>query len=174
MSNENKAAILAAIKARLAQDQGGVLEDIAAENGVATREVMECLPIHCHAAAEGSAFAEVMTEVTHWGEITLLVHTADIILECKGQLPVGRIARGFYNLIGGPFGGHIRFENCASIHFIRRPFMTLDSIAIVFVNRLGEPMFKIFAGRNPDRSLKGNQIAAFESLRNRLARSLPA
>ncbi len=171
MSTEDKSAVLSAIRNRLAEDQSGVLEDIAAEAGVSTREVMACLPVYCHAIAGGAAFEQIMTEVTNWGEITFLVHTADIILEYKGKLPPGRIAPGYYNLQGPPIGGHIRLENCSSIHFLRRAFMTLDTAAIVFVNRLGEPMFKIFVGRNPDRTLKSDQVVAFEILRDGFTRS---
>jgi putative heme utilization carrier protein HutX len=164
MSTNDKTAALAALKTRFAQDQSGVLEDIARENGLTTREVMACLPPDRHTVADGSHFEKVMAEVAGWGEITFLVHTTDVILEYKGSLPPGRIARGFFNLLGKPVSGHIRFENCTSIHFLRRAFMTLDTAAIVFVNREGEPMFKIFAGRNVDRSLKADHVAAFERL----------
>jgi heme iron utilization protein len=164
MVTEDKTAALAALKVRFAQDQSGVLEDIARENGLTTREVMACLPTNCHSVVDGSFFENVMADVAGWGEITFLVHTADIIFEYKGALPPGRIARGFYNLLGEPISGHIKFENCDSIHFLRRAFMTLDTASIVFVNRDGEPMFKVFAGRNADRSLKADHVAAFDRL----------
>ena len=154
MSIDNKETVLAALKARFAEDQGDVLEEIAREHGLTTYEVMACLPSECHALADGGAFEEVMTDVTRWGDVTLLIHTTDLILEYKGPVPAGRSAAGYYNLQGPPLSGHIRFENCASIHFLRRAFMKLDSAAIVFVNREDKPMFKIFVGRNSDRSLK--------------------
>jgi|WetSurMetagenome_2_1015567.scaffolds.fasta_scaffold218531_2 heme iron utilization protein len=169
MSIEPKTAALAALKARFAGDQSGVLEDIARENGLTTREVMDCLPPPCHAVAGGAAFEAIMAEVAGWGEVTLLVHTADVILEYKGVLPPGRMARGTFNLLDAAFSGHIRLGNCVSIHFLRRCFMTLDTAAIVFVNRQGEAMFKIFAGRNPDRSLNGSQVEKFGTLRDRFA-----
>jgi heme iron utilization protein len=165
MSTDEKTATL---KARFEQDQSGVLEDIAREAGLTTRAVMDCMPPECHAVADGAAFLDVMMDVADWGEITLLVHTADVILEYKGNLPPGRVAAGFFNLHGTALGGHLRLENCASIHFLRRLFMKLDTATIVFVNRDGEPMFKIFAGRNPDRSLKPDQLLRFASLRDRL------
>ncbi len=58
--------VLSALKARFAQDQGGVLEDIAAETGLTTREVMECLPPNCHCVPAGySPDREVTTNEAH-------------------------------------------------------------------------------------------------------------
>ena len=46
---------------------------------------------------------------TAWGKILFIVHTADIVLECEGELPPGTYGRGYYNVHGdSPIGGHIR------------------------------------------------------------------
>lgn len=159
------------LRAALEANQNGVLEEVAARHGVTARDVLDCLPATCRAAVDGGHFAAVMTDVCRWGEVTFLVHTKDVILECKGDVPSGRFARGYYNLEGGALGGHLRADNCAAIYFVRRPFMKLDSCAVWFINRDGEPMFKIFVGRNSDRSLKSDQVARFAALRDRLATS---
>ena len=168
MSTDQTEDSLSALRAALEQNPNGVLEDIAARTGVSTRAVLDCLPSTCCAAVPGTHFETAMTDVAGWGEVTFLVHTRDVILECKGMVPLGRFARGFYNLEGGALGGHVRAEHCAAIYFVRRPFMKLDSAALWFVNLDGEPMFKIFVGRNPDRSLKTDQIVRFGALRDRL------
>lgn len=41
------------------------------------------------------------------------------------------------------------------------------SCSVQFVNEEGAVMFKIFVGRNEDRSLKADQLARFEALRER-------
>lgn len=168
--NENKTLRLSALRAKLAENQDGVLEAIAAENGLSTREVADCLPDHCRTAIDGSFFEAVMADVTGWGEITFLVHTKDIILECKGEVPPGRVARDFFNLDGhGAIGGHLRHGNCAAIHFIKRPFMKMETRAILFFNREGEAMFKIYVGRDNNRVLRADQLIRFDALRDRLA-----
>lgn len=163
----------AALREELEKNQGGVLEDSAVRYGVRVRDVLDCLPDDSRVAVNGAHFEAVMTDVAGWGEVTFLVHTKDVILECKGAVPPGRFGRGFYNLEGGALGGHLRAENCAAIYFVRRSFMKLDSAALWFVNAEGEPMFKIFVGRNADRSLKADQIARFAALRDRLQAAIP-
>ena len=49
-----------------------------------------------------------MQDVTTWGEILFIVHTADIVLECAGTLPPGSFGHGYFNMHGdSPIGGHI-------------------------------------------------------------------
>jgi len=167
--DSRKSAILSTLRAQLAKNQDGVLEDIAAEHGVTTRDVADCLPDHCRTAVDGSAFETVMADLASWGEITFLVHTKDLILECRGEIPPGQTARGFFNLQGhGPIGGHLRYGNCASIQFVVRPFMKMDTRAILFFNGEGGAMFKVYVGRNEDRSLRADQVARFDALRRRM------
>ncbi|MGB8602582.1 MAG: heme utilization cystosolic carrier protein HutX [Rhizomicrobium sp.] len=158
-----------ALKAALEDKPNGVLEDVARQFAVATRQVIDALPLGMQTCVDGSHFEAVMTDVTAWGDVTFLVHTGDVIVEYKGAVPPGRFARGYYNLEGGALGGHLRAENCAAIYFVRRPFMKLETRAIWFVNQSGEPMFKIFVGRNPDRSLKEDQVTRFDALLSRLS-----
>ena len=167
--DNNKVVALSTLREKLAESQDGVLESIAAEHGVTTREVSDCLPDHCRTAIDGQAFQDVMADLTQWGDVTFLVHTADIILECKGTVPPGKVAREFFNLEGhGAIGGHLRYQNCASIHFVKRPFMKMDTCAITFFNKEGEAMFKVYVGRDDQRRLLPDQIARFDALRDRL------
>jgi putative heme utilization carrier protein HutX len=168
--NGAEAVVISALRARLARSQDGVLEAIAAEHGASTRAVADCLPDHCRTAVDGSAFEAVMADLSEWGEVTLLVHTKDVVLECRGEVPRGRVARGFYNLDGhAAIGGHLRHGNCVAIHFIKRPFMKMDTRAILFFNGEGETMFKVYVGRDADRRLRPDQVARFDALRARLA-----
>lgn len=159
----------AALQAALEDKPNGVLEEVAAQFAVTTRQVLDALPQDMRACVDGHHFETVMTDVTGWGDVTFLVHTEDVIAEFKGAVPPGRFARGYYNLEGGALGGHLRAENCAAIYFVRRPFMKLETRAIWFINQSGAPMFKIFVGRNPDRSLKADQVTRFDALLSRLS-----
>lgn len=156
------------LAARLALNADGVLEQIAREYNVSTLEVVRNLLTEHRAIVAGESLAEILEDVTSWGDIVFIVHTPDIVLECKGPLPPGSFARGYFNLHGdSPIGGHIRADNCAHIAFVSRPFMGRASRSIQFFNAAGEAMFKIFVGRDAARELIGEQVTKFDALRER-------
>ncbi|HWL53267.1 MAG TPA: heme anaerobic degradation radical SAM methyltransferase ChuW/HutW [Chthoniobacteraceae bacterium] len=166
----DKATQLALVREKLALDPDGILEAIALQNGLTTREVVSCLPPQCVTAAEGKAFSEVMEEISQWGEILLIVHTPDAIIECAGPLPKGSFGHGFFNLgEGSPIRGHIRAANCSEICLVRRPFMGMETCSIQFFNERGNAIFKIFVSRDENEKLKPGQVERFEALRGRLA-----
>ena len=169
MSGTEAAAEPLTLAERLARNPDGILERIASEHGVSTREVVEALPGAHRALAPGGRFGEVMTDLETWGEVLFIVHTPDIVLECVGRIPPGNIGRGYYNLHGdSPIGGHIRYEACASIAFVSRPFMGRQSCSVQFFNFAGEAMFKVFVRRDAARNLLPEQVARFEALRDRI------
>ncbi len=110
-----------------------------------------------------------MSDITTWGEVLFIVHTADIVLECAGTLPPGTSSHGYYNIHGdSPIGGHIRADRCARIGFLMRPFMGRESRSVQFFNGAGEAMYKIFVRRDEKREMRADQLAKFEALRVRL------
>jgi len=155
---------------RLAKNPDGVLERIAVEHGVSTKDVVAALPAAHQTFVSGDRFQDVMADLGDWGEVLLIVHTSDVVLECVGRIPAGTIGRGYFNLHGdSPIGGHIRYEACTSIAFVSRPFMGRPSCSIQFFNAAGEAMFKVFVRRDAERNLLQDQVARFEALRRRLA-----
>ena len=158
----------APLAARLALNPDGILEQIAREYGVSTLEVVRNLLHEQRTVVDGQQFADIMQDVTTWGDILFIVHTPDIVLECEGPLPPGAFGRGYYNVHGeSPIGGHIRAENCRAIAFVSRPFMGRPSRSIQFFNAAGEAMFKIFVRRDAARELIAGQVAQFDALRER-------
>ncbi len=161
-----------ALRARFAKNADGVLEQIAAQNGLSTREVVACLPEACCVTLEGARFAEIMEEISGWGEILLIVHTPDAVIECLGALPRGSFGRGFFNFEHGtPIRGHIRADHCTEICLVRRPFMGLETCSAQFFNQRGEAIFKIFVFRGEDGKLKAEQVDRFEALRERFRKT---
>jgi hypothetical protein len=155
---------------RLAGSADGVLEQIAREYGVSTFDVVRALPPEHRAILPGSLIADIMGELTTWGEMLFIVHTADVVLECAGRIPPGSFARGYYNIHGdSPIGGHLKAENCAHIAFVSRPFMGRASRSLQFFNGTGEAMFKIFVRRDDKRELLADQVARFDALRAKLS-----
>lgn len=158
----------AEIAKHLEEEPGAVLDYIAREHGVSLADVIACLPADQARTVDGALFDTVMGDISGWGEITFIVHTEDIILEAKGPLPAGKKAHGFYNLSGGPIGGHLKDGNCAAIAFVSRPLFTSQTKSVQFFNKEGGCMFKIYLGRDENRDLVASQVTAFEALRKRL------
>ncbi len=160
----------AALREQLADNPDGVLERIAQEHGVSTLDAVFALPDQHRTVVDGGRFAEIMGELTSWGEVLFIVHTPDIVLECAGAIPPGEFGRGYFNLHGNsPVGGHINAENCRRIAFVDRPFMGRRSLSIQFFNGAGEAMFKVFVRRDTARELVPDQVGKFTALRERWA-----
>ncbi len=64
--------------------------------------------------------------------------------------------------------GHLRDERGGGIAFVERPFMNRTSALLVFLNREGGIMFKIFVGRDGKGELKADQLDKFRALRERI------
>jgi hypothetical protein len=167
-SRESAADVGARIIAALAAKPDGVLETVARELGVSTLAVLEATPAHARKMIAADRFDEIWQELSGWGEIVFIVHTPDIVLECKGSLPAGSHSHGFYNLNhASPIHGHIKIDNCRGIYLVDRRFHGRRSCSVQFFNKDGEPMFKIFVARGSDRELLTDQIACFEALWSR-------
>ena len=161
---------LADLKAYMADNPGAVIEDVARQRKVTPRAVLEAMPPDMLRIGAGSEFGAAMNDVAQWGEVTLIVHTDDAIFEFTGGVPAGEIGRGYFNLMQ-PKGlhGHLRHERCAGVAFVERPFMGKSSAFIAFVNADGGIMFKVFVGRDETRALRGDQLARFRQLADRIA-----
>jgi putative heme utilization carrier protein HutX len=158
------------VKEALAAKPDGVLEMIAAQCGVPLARVFEELPEGAAKRVSGNRFEELWQDLALWGEVLFIVHTKDIVLECKGPLPPGSSAQGYFNIHGdSPIGGHIKADRCSAIYFIDRLFHGRRSCSVQFINGEGEAMFKIFVPRDEKRELIADQLAKFEALRAKLA-----
>ena len=156
------------VVAALKENPDGILEQLAGRHGVSTFEVVRALPETHRRVLPGDKFQEVMADIAEWGKILFIVHTANIVLECKGNLPPGSFARGYYNIHGdSPIGGHIKADRCAAIVLVSRPFMGRASASVQFFDGEGEAMFKIFVARDADKALLPDQLDRFMQLRDR-------
>jgi heme iron utilization protein len=165
----------ASIRQELEAKPDGILEVVAANHGVPLEQVLDCLPAGMAIAADGSLFETAWRDMTEWGEMTFIVHTRDGVFECSRAIPPGSAGRGYFNVHGeSPISGHLKAERRRSIYFVDRSFFGKRSCSVQFINTDGEAMFKIFVGRNDDRSLKGEQVARFEALREVLSQHAPS
>jgi putative heme utilization carrier protein HutX len=158
------------IRQDLAEKPDGILERIAENRGVPIQAVLDCLAPEAASRVAGARYPEIWDDLTGWGEITFVVHTRDGVFECEGRIPPGKEGHGYFNIHGdSPIGGHLKMERCRFVYFVDRPFFGKRSCSVQFVNEEGGVMFKVFVGRNDDRSLKADQLSHFEALRDRCA-----
>jgi putative heme utilization carrier protein HutX len=158
------------VREALALKPDGVLEMIATQCGVPLRRVFDELPEGAAKSVPASRFEELWQALTEWGDVLFIVHTKDIVLECKGPLPPGSSAQGYFNIHGlSPIGGHIKADRCAAIYFIDRLFHGRRSCSVQFMNGEGEAMFKVFVPRDDKRELLADQLAKFDALRAKMA-----
>ncbi|MGE3872842.1 MAG: heme utilization cystosolic carrier protein HutX [Parvibaculaceae bacterium] len=158
------------VKEALAAKPDGVLEMIAAQCGVPLARVFDELPEGAARRVPGDRFEELWQDLARWGDVLLIVHTKDIVLECKGPLPDGTSAQGYFNIHGdSPIGGHIKADRCTAIYFIDRLFHGRRSCSVQFVNGEGDAMFKIFVPRDDKRELLADQLARFEALKAKVS-----
>src|SRR6185312_5685733 len=157
---------LNAVRDALRENPDGVLEVIADAHSVAYRTVLDCLPRENATGASAQSFDRIWNDLTTWGQVAFIVHTADGVFETACTIPPGSHARGYFNIHGdSPLGGHLKIERCAAIYFVDRPFFKRRSCSLQFINGEGQAMFKIFVGRDADKNLKPDQLARFEALR---------
>lgn len=161
---------MALLRDLVAKKPDGVVEAMAREAGVPTQVALEAMPEAQRLFAPSEQFEPIWREVGGWGEILFIVHTADIVLECKGSLPACTFGQGYYDIHGdSPIGGHIRVANCRAIYLVDRAFHGRRSCSIRLFNGEGEAMFKIFLRRDSARNLLPDQLERFEGLKARLA-----
>jgi putative heme utilization carrier protein HutX len=158
---------------RLTENPDGILERIAEEAGVSTFDVVQALPAEHRTILAGNRMLPVMESLTTWGDVLVVVHTRDLVLECKGPIPSGSLARGYFNIHGaGPISGHIKSDHCSHVVFVSRPFMGRPSRSIQFFNQDGEAMFKVFVRRDEKREMIADQVAMFDALRGSYAEQI--
>jgi len=158
------------LREKLSENPGVVFEDAAREHNLPPRAIVEALPETMRSFAPGLAFIVAMDDLATWGDVTLIVHTDDGIMEFGGPIPKGQVARGYFNLMGRTgFHGHLRHERCAGIAFVERPFMGRTSCLLIFLNSEGGIMFKVFVGRDEQGQLRADQVEKFKALRDRLS-----
>lgn len=161
---------MAQLKEIMNRNPDGVVEVMAREAGLPTMVALEALPPEQRLFVPADRFDAIWTTLAGWGEVLLIVHTPDIVLECVGPLPPGTHGRGYFNIHGdSPIGGHIRIANCRAIYLVDRAFHGRRSCSVQFFNGEGEPMFKIFVRRDHARALIQTQLTAFEALKAEMA-----
>lgn len=144
---------------------------IADKLSVSECEVVCALPADMAVIAEGQVAQELLEDLTNWGPVTTIVHSFGSIFEVKAPFPKGKLARGYYNLMGreGELHGHLRLDLIAKVALVSKPFMGTESHYFGFFDETGHNVFKIYLGRDRKRALYPEQVERFNALKKMLS-----
>ena len=154
--------------ALILEEEPKLLPTAIAENlGVSEVEVVAAFPNDMAVMLDGSRAQEILEGLVGWGPVTTIVHSFGSIFEVKAPFPKGKVARGYYNLMGkeGELHGHLKLDNVKHIGLVSKSFMGRESHYFGFFSETGENIFKIYLGRNEKRELIADQVERFKALK---------
>ncbi|WP_414477608.1 heme utilization cystosolic carrier protein HutX [Photobacterium carnosum] len=151
----------------LQQDEKLHASAIAEQLQVTEGEVALSLPSELVFPLTGNVAQTIVEALPSWGSVTTIVHSMGSIFEVKAPFPKGKLARGYYNLMGkdGELHGHLRLDLVKHIALVSKPFMGQESYFIGFFAEQGECVFKVYLGRDKQRNLFSDQIEKFQQLK---------
>ncbi|MDW1631116.1 heme utilization cystosolic carrier protein HutX, partial [Vibrio sp. Y176] len=138
--------------------------------GVTEFDVVAALPQEMVAIAPGEQAQTILESLVGFGPVTTIVHSFGSIFEVKAPCPKGKVARGYYNLMGreGELHGHLKLDNVKNIALVCKPFMGRESHYFGFFSECGSNIFKVYLGRDEKRELIAEQVTAFRAMQAEL------
>ncbi|MDP4494230.1 heme utilization cystosolic carrier protein HutX [Vibrio sp. AH4] len=153
--------------AQLLEQQPTLLPAAMAELLAVTEfDIINSLPQEMVAVVDGAQAQTILESLPAWGPVTTIMTVAGCIFEVKAPFPKGKLARGYYNLMGreGELHGHLKLENISHVALVSKPFMGRESHYFGFFTAQGENAFKIYLGRDEKRELLPEQVARFKAM----------
>ncbi|WP_025536897.1 heme utilization cystosolic carrier protein HutX [Vibrio parahaemolyticus] len=138
--------------------------------GVTEFDVVAALPQEMVAITPGEQAQTILESLVGFGPVTTIVHSFGSIFEVKAPFPKGKVARGYYNLMGreGELHGHLKLDNVKNIALVSKPFMGRESHYFGFFSECGSNIFKVYLGRDEKRELIAEQVTAFRAMQAEL------
>lgn len=155
------------VMAFMKEDCNVPISEMAKRLAYTEGEVTFVLPSEMVSMLPGVHAQRILEMLPEWGELMTIVSSLGSIFEFKGALPEGKIARGYYNLMGktGQLHGHILLDNIAHVALVSKPFRGKESHYIGFYVASGECIFKVYLGRDNKRQLFPDQIRKLQQLK---------
>ncbi len=153
-----------------AENPGLPVMSMAEELGASEAAITHALPSDVAAHTSGEHAEQILGLLPTWGRLTTIIIGAGSVFEVKADFPKGKIAHGFYNLMGkeGQLHGHLRIDLITDISFVSKSFRGMESYYMAFFTASGECMFKVYLGRDKRRQLFPEQIELFKTLQQQV------
>ena len=155
MSNcEARTDLAAKVAEALKEKKPVMLASLAAQFGVAEKDIAEAMPEDMAKVISGEHFEKVWAALTAWEKATFIVQHGGHVIEIKTRIAPGKFGHGYYNIMGKEaVGGHLKADAIAHIGFLSMPFMGLESHSVQFFDADGHVAFSIYAGRGDDKKI---------------------
>ena len=127
-------------------------------------DVVAALPKEMTTIVDGTQAQEILESLVGFGPVTTIIHSFGSIFEVKAPFPKGKLARGYYNLMGneGELHGHLNLDSIKHVALVSKPFMGRESHYFGFFCQAGNNVFKVYLGRNDRRELIAEQVVTFK------------
>ncbi len=159
------------VDAALAEDSSTPVSTMAEHLSLSEGAITLALPEEMMARVSGEHAQAILEQLPSWGKVTTIVHSFGSIFEAKANFPKGKVAHGYYNLMGreGELHGHLKLDLIEHIAFVSKPFRGMESHYIGFFNGQGNCVFKVYVGRDNKRQLLTEQVEAFKQMKKEFA-----
>lgn len=141
--------------------------------GVSDLEVCTAMDDNMRTITSGSYFEEIWKELATWEKATVIIEYKGSAFEISTKISEGVFGHGFYNIMGGnsAFEGHIKADNIHTIVFSTLPFMTLESLSVLFFDKSGGLIFSVYAGRE-NRQIIESVKTSFYNMKEKYAEKI--
>lgn len=153
---------------QLIESDPNILPSSLAQNfNVSEGEIISVLPKEMVTVISGDHAQSILESIVGWGPVTTIVHSFGSIFEVKAPFPKGKIAHGYYNLMGraGQLHGHLRLDLITQVALVSKPFRGKESYYFGFFDSDGNSIFKIYLGRDEKRVLFADQVEKFQQMK---------
>ena len=137
--------------------------EMATRLNISEYQVVSSLPKAMVALLDGSAALTIFERLVGFGPVMTIMHSFGSIFEVKAPFPKGKVAHGYYNLMGkeGELNGHLSLDRIKNIALVSKPFRGRESHYIGFFCESGNNIFKVYLGRDKKRNLIPSQVELF-------------
>ncbi|PID78102.1 MAG: heme utilization cystosolic carrier protein HutX [Deltaproteobacteria bacterium] len=149
------------------KDKDFTVAEISKHLGVKESEVLLNLPKETATVADGKEFDKIIQEVENWGEVLVIKVTPSFIFEIRTKIPKGHYDYGFYNFDHhSALSGHLKADDIDKIVFLSaKVVMGMLSHCILFLDKNGDDIFKIYVARDEKNDFLPHQLEAFLKLK---------
>jgi putative heme utilization carrier protein HutX len=125
-------------------------------------------------AVDAKNFDAIIEDVATWGKILMIKITPSFVIEIKDYMPTGTYGHGYYNFDSknSSISGHLKVNDIDKIIFVSKEHNGMVSHSIVFYDRDGEHILKVFVARDENRELLLGQVKKFFALKKRFKKAV--
>ncbi|WP_225874352.1 heme utilization cystosolic carrier protein HutX [Vibrio algicola] len=163
---EERQQMNSAVMSMIDSDPSLLPAAIAQQLKISELEVVVALPSEMAVVVDGKHAQSLLEHLVGWGNMTSIVHSGGSIFEVKAPFPKGKVAHGYYNLMGREceLQGHLNLSKMSKVALVSKLFRGKESYYFGFFDLQGDSIFKVYLGRDNKRALLPEQVEKFKQL----------